>query len=102
MARNQLRSILRRKQEGRCCYCGVTMLPPQAPKKNSPPHPDSETLEHLRRLIDGGSNRRDNLALSCWRCNNERGAMDWFTYATYRRGEFWLADFRRDTRPRAA
>ena len=49
----------------------------------------AETLEHLHRRGDGGKNRRDNIALACLRCNEERGAMDWLTYTTFRRGEFY-------------
>ena len=50
---------------------------------------NAETIEHLRRRSDGGRNNRDNIALACKRCNQERGAMDWLTYTTWRRGEFY-------------
>ncbi|PDT84369.1 MULTISPECIES: HNH endonuclease [Sinorhizobium] len=50
---------------------------------------DAETIEHLERRAEGGSKRRDNVALACLRCNRERGAMDWLTYTTWRRGEFF-------------
>ncbi|WP_246590409.1 MULTISPECIES: HNH endonuclease [Rhizobium] len=51
--------------------------------------PNAETLEHLRRRADGGRNNRDNIALACKRCNEERGGMDWLLYTSYRRGEIW-------------
>ncbi|WP_245441424.1 HNH endonuclease [Rhizobium phaseoli] len=51
--------------------------------------PNAETLEHLRRRSDGGRNNRDNIALACKRCNEERGGMDWLLYTSYRRGELW-------------
>lgn len=33
------------------------------------------TLEHLKPLSDGGTNKRSNLTLCCSACNNERGVM---------------------------
>lgn len=82
-----VRHILRQKQNGRCCYCRVKMIISDKPHWKLPPN--AETLEHLERRADGGKKRRDNLALACLRCNNERGAMDWLTYTTWRRGEFF-------------
>lgn len=84
-----MRDILRRKQAGLCCYCRVRLRPALPPRRNVRPHPESETLEHLLRLVDGGKNNPDNLALSCFRCNYGRGDIDWFTYASYRRGELF-------------
>ncbi|RXT15737.1 hypothetical protein B5P46_32685 [Rhizobium leguminosarum] len=59
---------------------------------DNPPHKqprNAETLEHLRRHSDGGRNNRDNIALACKRCNEERCGMDWLLYTSYRRGEIW-------------
>lgn len=84
-----LRMKLREAQDGRCCYCLVALTPPRKPEQKQ--LATSETIEHLRRKQDGGSNRRDNIALACYRCNVERGGVDWFTYTTYRRGELWDA-----------
>lgn len=67
-------------QDGKCCYCQRPMCPDYG-------RPLSATVEHLRRIADGGTWRWDNLALACHECNTGRGAMDWFTYASYRRGE---------------
>ena len=50
---------------------------------------DSETIEHLDRRVDGGRNDRGNIALACYACNTGRGSVDWFTYATIRRGEIF-------------
>lgn len=89
MAKKNARIKLRAKQNGKCCYCGCTMTPPQMPKKGRAPLSTAETIEHLRRIIEGGTDRHDNLALACFRCNTERGGMDWLTYTSYRRGELW-------------
>ncbi|WP_245482255.1 HNH endonuclease [Mesorhizobium sp. M4A.F.Ca.ET.020.02.1.1] len=51
--------------------------------------PDSETLEHLDRRTDRGSNDRGNIALACYRCNTGRGDVDWLTYKSIRRGEHY-------------
>jgi hypothetical protein len=48
-------------QQGRCIYCGCNM-------GNHP------TAEHLQARQDGGTDRRDNIAAACWRCNYRRHA----------------------------
>lgn len=83
----QNRIKIREKQGGRCCYCLQPMVLSDRPPWKQPPN--AETLEHLRRRSDGGRNNRDNIALACKRCNEERGGMDWLLYTTYRRGEIW-------------
>lgn len=85
-----LRQTLRDKQRGRCCYCQVEMTTHKAPKNG--PHPGTaETIEHLQRRADGGTNRRDNLALACRDCNMGRGTIDWLTYTSLKRGELIAA-----------
>lgn len=79
------RLILRQKQNGKCCYCGVQMVY----RKDRDMFPERETIEHLRRRSEGGDNSLDNKALACYRCNSERGGVDWFTYTSYRRGELF-------------
>ncbi|CDM57504.1 putative conserved protein [Rhizobium favelukesii] len=51
--------------------------------------PNVETLEHLDRRSDGGSNRRSRLALACFDCNFGRGSMDWLIYKTIKSGELF-------------
>lgn len=81
------RRTLRAKQRGRCCYCQARMTISDKAPQYQPNN--AETLEHLERRADGGRNSRDNIALACKRCNGERGGMDWLTYTSFRRGEFW-------------
>jgi hypothetical protein len=50
-------------------------------------HPHGETIEHLRRKIDGGTGHLDNKALACLECNSGRGDMDWLTYKSWKCGE---------------
>ncbi|TIN10363.1 HNH endonuclease [Mesorhizobium sp.] len=83
--RPELRAVLRKKQGGRCCYCQIKM---RISFSNCKRH-DAETLEHLDRRTDGGSNARDNIALACYRCNSGRGDVDWLTYTTIKRGEHY-------------
>jgi 5-methylcytosine-specific restriction endonuclease McrA len=85
--RISLRAKLRERQQGRCCYCLKPMTPSMMPTKKAKPLPTSETLEHLHRTAEGGTNRADNLALACHQCNTGRGGIDWLTYTSYRRGE---------------
>jgi 5-methylcytosine-specific restriction endonuclease McrA len=85
MKQATVRKILRAKQGAKCCYCRRHMM---LTHKTVNVPDDAETLEHLQRRADGGSNAWGNLALACARCNRERGAMDWLTYKSWRLGEF--------------
>jgi 5-methylcytosine-specific restriction endonuclease McrA len=92
LSKNQrlvLKGKLRTAQDGKCCYCGRTMLQwsKTCPKGGLPK--DAETLEHLKRIDDGGTNAPDNLALSCHECNLGRGALDWLTYKSLKSGELF-------------
>lgn len=40
----------------------------------SPVSLDNATVDHVIPLARGGTNRRDNLVLSCWECNQKRGS----------------------------
>ena len=68
-AKRQIRDELWEKQAGRCCYCGCQM-------RTEPPFGTARaTLEHLTPKAQGGSNKRENLALACERCNLQRGRL---------------------------
>ncbi len=73
-------------QKGLCCYC-QRKLSLLSSRKNERNPPNMATIEHLRRKTDGGTSRRDNLALACAPCNNGRGDTDWLTYKSYKMGE---------------
>lgn len=87
--RTTIKGKLRAAQDGKCCYCQKPMIiwngspPPGGLPK------DAETLEHLKRVDDGGTNDPDNLALSCFECNFGRGSVDWLTYKTIKCGELF-------------
>ncbi|MBZ9659824.1 HNH endonuclease [Mesorhizobium sp. ESP-6-4] len=81
-----MRKLLRAKQGNTCCFCGKPMVRATGPGRISD---DAETIEHLRRKCDGGTDDLDNLALSCHGCNYGRGLTDWLTYTSYRRGELF-------------
>ncbi|MBX5293086.1 HNH endonuclease [Rhizobium sp. NLR15a] len=76
------------KQGGKCCYCDRAMiLMPRGARHI--PH-NAATLEHLITQRRKGWTKVDNMAAACRECNDMRGsAMDWLTFKTYRRGEFW-------------
>lgn len=79
-----IRGKLWRLQGGCCCYCERPMsLPPRRQPKHYRQPKDQATLEHLRRVEDGGRNIPDNYALACVECNGGRGQMDWLSYKTY-------------------
>lgn len=82
-----LRAIVRARQGSDCCYCGREMGVPRALREKA--QPLDETLEHLRRKSEGGTDDLDNLALACNECNVGRGHMDWLTYKSFRMGEFY-------------
>lgn len=89
--RAYLRGELFTRQGGRCCYCEKPIyikdhaserLFPLRTKKGAA-HPDHlATLEHLRRIADGGRHSLDNFALACRPCNCARGSIDWLSYKT--------------------
>ncbi|RCS25852.1 HNH endonuclease [Phyllobacterium salinisoli] len=87
---NELRIVLRERQKGKCCYCRQPMTAyPRGRMPQGGYRHDGETIEHLQRRRDGGKTTRDNVALACFQCNSDRGAVDWFTYASYRSGELF-------------
>ena len=81
-----LRGMLFGIQRGRCCYCGraVRLTLPRQHGYGRPYPADFATLEHLRRLADGGTDALDNVALSCHDCNSRRGSLTWVEFKTIR------------------
>lgn len=79
---HRVRAELFQRQGGKCCYCRKIMM-----GEFRGGNPRRPTIEHLRRRIDGGTSRKDNLALACFQCNHDRGDRDWLTYATIMQGE---------------
>lgn len=57
----RLRHRLFSKGINQCFYCDTKLTSKTA------------TLEHLNRLVDGGTNHPDNLTLACRGCNSCRG-----------------------------
>lgn len=62
------------EQMGRCCYCGVQMIPRGRRLRDQRPtnNPLDTTLEHITPQAAGGKHEYQNLALSCQRCNHKR------------------------------
>ncbi len=87
--RGILKTKLRRAQGGACCYCGRPMTRWEKHPDEGPIPEDAETIEHLRRKAEGGTNRPDNIALACFACNRDRGEIDWLTWKTIRNGEIF-------------
>ncbi len=71
----------------RCCYCDVALIPHQGRTQPGTKDERMETLEHLKRQIDGGGNEPGNLALACLGCNISRGNLDWCTFKSLKMGE---------------
>lgn len=61
-------------QGGTCYYC-PTKLTLQKKHVNLNKQLDYATKEHLIPLTRGGKNNKENLALACPPCNNEKGDM---------------------------
>lgn len=76
-ARIAIRKLLWELQGRRCCYCRRFVYLDFAHGSQT------ATLEHLRRKIDGGTDRRDNLAVACKHCNSSRGDRSWVEFATF-------------------
>jgi 5-methylcytosine-specific restriction endonuclease McrA len=95
-AKAYLRTLLFEKQGGRCCYCAHLIFIrghqseatfPFRTKKGAVIPTYRATFEHIRRVADGGTHRRGNLALACHACNSQRGKADWLSYKTRMMGE---------------
>lgn len=85
-------NILRDKQGMFCCYCEVPLIEINFNGMKPKDIPTGcLTIEHLKRIEDGGTNALDNLALACHSCNAGRGTVDWFTYKNYKMGELYVA-----------
>ena len=80
--KKNLKAKLFSLQGGVCCYCGTKLR-----LRSGPLSPFHATIEHLRRKVDGGTDRRDNLAVACFPCNSGRGDTDWLTYKSMKMGE---------------
>ena len=65
VARTALRNRLAGEQGWRCCYRGCKMCPEQG-------HGNSATFEHVIPRSLGGSDDVSNIAIACYRCNNDR------------------------------
>lgn len=97
--------------DGRCFYCGCdTYLPGAGESKQdgrarlglTAGVPGSKlkfrmvhaTIEHLQRKVDQGTNKKENLRMSCFACNNRRGEMSPEDFKAYvqqliREGKHW-------------
>jgi 5-methylcytosine-specific restriction endonuclease McrA len=64
-----LRTRLAEAQNWKCCFCGCYMHEVHG-KRNS------VTVEHVIPKSKGGTNEWENLAASCYACNNNRGTKD--------------------------
>lgn len=54
---------IRSTQDGCCYYCGCAL------------RREDEVIEHMTPISRGGTNWPDNIALSCARCNGQKGTM---------------------------
>ncbi|WP_375143272.1 HNH endonuclease [Pelagibacterium sp. H642] len=80
--RNRIAKVLRAAQHGRCAYCQRRLTTSTRP--GGRPYWNTETIEHLQRRAEGGTDRLENLALVCYECNSLRGSMPWVLFATIR------------------
>lgn len=68
--------FLRQRDGDRCRYCLVLL------------DDDNVTVEHLQPSSRGGTNKLENLALSCDTCNNEKGELTDDEFFQYLAGEY--------------
>lgn len=75
-------------QGRRCCFCRrLTRLPERRPGRQAA---DAATLEHIEPRGGGGSQGLRNCAVSCWKCNNERGDMPFEEFKVLKAAEVAL------------
>jgi len=68
-----IRTRLAEAQNWKCCFCGCYMTELRG-KRNSC------TVEHVTPKEFGGTDDPENLAASCYACNNNRGSQDAYTF----------------------
>lgn len=61
--KRRIKKELLRQQKGACVFCGFRLTI------------DSATIEHMTPLSRNGGNGKDNLGLSCAKCNADKGSM---------------------------
>jgi 5-methylcytosine-specific restriction endonuclease McrA len=69
-----IRTALLKRDGNSCFVCGKPMCFDYGPR----PAANDATIEHVRELGDGGTWRRDNLALSHKHCNHQRSRYSLF------------------------
>lgn len=58
----------------RCCYCNCQLVLPKSGQTT--PFPDNmRTRDHIIPKILGGKTTYDNLVISCYKCNMEKGRL---------------------------
>lgn len=67
-----------------CCFCRRTL------------YFSSATLEHVRPKSAGGKWGLDNLRLSCYDCNHERGSQDFDEFQHFKREQIKQRDQREE------
>lgn len=63
-----IRTRAAESQNWKCCFCGIKMI-------TTPNKINSCTAEHIIPHSEGGECSEENIAASCYRCNNRRGTM---------------------------
>ena len=58
------------QQNHRCCYCGKRTWSPNYGEDGR--WQDMATIEHIRCRKNGGTSKKDNIAMACSECNNQR------------------------------
>lgn len=60
----------------KCIYCDKKLIFGGVRGKH-----DTSTIEHIRPILRNGTNHRNNLRMSCWECNMQKGSkllMEWY------------------------
>lgn len=68
--KRKVRVLLYIRQRGSCAICGAIMHLHHEDIRNDPAF--AATIDHIKRLREGGSNRIENLRVVCHHCNQRR------------------------------
>lgn len=72
---HSVRDLTWARDNYRCRYCGIQVIPPQRRKPETSNFHDAATIDHLLPRCRGGVTSLANCVTACWKCNHMKANM---------------------------